>query len=445
MKLKYYLPILLLLSVLFVSFWNIVSNGYDKQNKYILFLKKIIPTQVSRKIRDMVFIIPDLKTRNKFLSLQVKKYEQGLDGQLFEEKVLQGKDKKYYLKNFFLPFPRLDFRQGWAATENSKRAHYLEIVGDKVILISGLGQTIFFNKKNILNKKLDQYEILNNIKSEILQKNNFELIGIRDLFVEKDKVYISLQFKNEKGFSINLYRANLNYSKLNFELFFETHEYWPIYNVYSGGRIEKFKNNKILFSIGYSYVKGAAQDKNSLLGKIISIDTNSGKHELISLGHRNQQGLIFVDASDLIINSEHGPMGGDEINFNFLKEEQLPNFGWDISSYGIEYDGTDPYKRSHKDYGFKEPFKYYVPSIGISEIIYLNKSISPAKKNILFISSLRAGSLYELELDKDLTKVLSENRIYFGNERIRDIEYDQENNAIFILFEYTPSIAVLKL
>ena len=38
---------------------------------------------------------------------------------------------------------------GWAATENSKRAHYLEIVKDKVLVISGLGQTIYFQKQNI--------------------------------------------------------------------------------------------------------------------------------------------------------------------------------------------------------------------------------------------------------------------------------------------------------
>ena len=69
----------------FAGLWSIVSGGYDKQNKTILFLKKIIPTNVSRKIRDTIFIIPDLKEQNRSLSIQVAKYEQGLDGNLFEE------------------------------------------------------------------------------------------------------------------------------------------------------------------------------------------------------------------------------------------------------------------------------------------------------------------------------------------------------------------------
>ena len=91
--------------------------------------------------------------------------------------------------------------------------------------------------------------------------------------------------------------------QLDFELFFETKEYWQNFNVFSGGRIEKFRDNKILFSTGFANIKNIAQDKNSLLGKIISIDTDTGNHELISIGHRNPQGLTYVENLNLIINT----------------------------------------------------------------------------------------------------------------------------------------------
>jgi len=429
----------------FISLWSLISGGYDKQNKIVLFLKEIIPRNISRKVRDVLFIVPDLKALNKDLNLQVEKYEQGYSGKLFQTKTVESNKKKYTYKNFFLPFPRLDLRAGYAATKNSTRAHYLEIIDDKIFVISGLGQIIFFDKKNIFNDALDQREIPNNIKTDILEKNNYKLIGIRDVLFKKDYLYISLLFENKDGISINLYRAELNYNKLNFELFFETHEYWKVFNVFSGGRIENFKDKKILFGIGYSYLDGVAQDKNRLLGKIISIDVNSKEHELVSMGHRNPQGLIYIDNLDLIINTEHGPKGGDEINFNYVKKNNLPNYGWDIASYGSPYSGDDHYKKSHKDFGFVEPFKYFTPSIGISEVIFLNQNTSPSKNNTLFVSSLRAGSIYEIELNDRLTKIIKENRFNFGNERIRDIEYDQKYNVIFILFEFTPSIGVLKL
>ena len=77
--------IIILFCIAFAGLWNVVSQGYDRQNKTILFLKKFIPTKVSRKVRDIIFIIPDLKERNKFLSTQVQKHEQNLNGELFNE------------------------------------------------------------------------------------------------------------------------------------------------------------------------------------------------------------------------------------------------------------------------------------------------------------------------------------------------------------------------
>ncbi|MDC0529852.1 PQQ-dependent sugar dehydrogenase, partial [Pelagibacteraceae bacterium] len=395
------------------------------------------------------FYIPNLKEKNRSLNLQVKKYEQGLEGQLFKEsESLSEKGKKYYVKEFFLPFPRLDTRLGWAAKENSKRAHYLEIVKDKVLVISGLGQTIYFDKENITSTKLNQKEIKNNIK-ELLKEKNYELYGIRDLFFEDNYIYISMLHKDKKkGITINLYRAEINFNKLNFETYFETNEYWPIHNVFTGGRIETFKDDKILFSIGFSKKYKAPQDKNSFLGKIIAIDKKTKNFELISFGHRNPQGLFFSNKNNLIINTEHGPYGGDEVNFNFLENNSIEkNFGWPISSKGKPYPGEEFLFeennwliKSHKENGFISPIKSYSPAIGISEIVYLEEG----KKKILYVSSLRAGSIYIINLDEKLKKILNEDRLFFNEQRIRDLEFDSETNSFFVLFEYTPSVAIIK-
>ena len=158
------------------------------------------------------------------------------------------------------------------------------------------------------------------------------------------------------------------------------------------------------------------------------------------MGHRNPQGLFYLPKKKIIFNSEHGPKGGDEINMNKVPNK-IQNFGWNISSYGIEYDGTDPYKKSHLNFGFVEPFKNFTPSIGISEIAYSQNK----QKEFLYASSLRAGSIYVLEIDLKSEKILSEDRIFFKNQRIRDLKYDEENNLLFAIFELTPSIAVIKL
>ena len=248
-------------------------------------------------------------------------------------------------------------------------------------------------------------QIPNNIQN-ILEKNNFTLVGIRDLLLNDEKLYISLIFKNLKGYSINAYTADLNFEKLNFELFFETDEFWNSYNVFSGGRFFEYKDNKILFTVGYSNVSGAAQNLNSLLGKIISIDKQTKEHNIISMGHRNPQGLSYIKDSNIIINTEHGPKGGDEINVNFQKTNEIPNFGWDISSYGTTYGGDDIYKKSHIKYGFIEPLKYYVPSIGISQMVYMPNEFNKDNKKYLYVRLLELVQYMLFKLMKSLIKLL---------------------------------------
>ena len=447
-KIKTSLVLLFFLFILSFSLaWIAVSGGHDKQNKLILFFKSIIPTPVYQKVRDVVFIIPHLKERNKFYRTQVDKYEQGYEGNLFNTEIFISDNykKKFELKEFFLPFKRLDLSLGWHGEENSRRAHHFEIIDDKVVVISGEAETIYFDKQNINKKKLNQKVINNNLKN-ILEKNNSRLIGIRDLYFEDDKIYISLLSENERGITINAYQAKLNYDNLNFEDFFITDHYWCCYNVYSGGRLERFKDNKILFSIGFQGMWPAAQSTENTLGKILAIDKDTSEFEFVSLGHRNPQGLKFIEEKNIIINTEHGPKGGDEININYLSKNngRIPNFGWAVSSYGVNYSGPDTLLKSHSKYGFDEPFKWYTPAIGISQLEYLPKNKSFDKNDYLYVSSLRAGSVYIYQINEEFDKIIKEDRIWFNSKRIRDIKYDSETGLFFILFEFTPSIAVLK-
>lgn len=428
---------------LFLVVSDIVREGYDKQNKTIEFVKSIIPSHYIKKIKDNLFIVSNLKAKNEILELQIKKFEQGYQGQKFDSKEIKLNDSKYEVNFFFLPFKRLDVNLGWNAEMNSLRAHYAEIIDDKIFLISGEGDTIFFDKNNIQNNSLD-FKILSNNISSMLKKNNLELIGIRDLYFHNNQVFISMMIKNEEGITINLYRADLNLERLEFKIFFKTNEYWDKYNVFSGGRIEKFDNENILFSIGFSYVKNAAQEINSLLGKIVSINLNSRKSKIISLGHRNPQGLKYIKNQNLVINSEHGPKGGDEINFNKLDEgEKTKNFGWDIASYGTAYDGTDPYKKSHLKYGFIEPIKYFVPSIGISEVLYLEKN-SFCRERCLWTTSLRANSIYVSNINKNFDQLIPQGRIFLKGNRIRDIDYDKELDQIILVSENIPALLSIR-
>ena len=50
--------------------------------------------------------------------------------------------------------------------------------------------------------------------------------------------------------------------------------------------------------------------------KLLKNNKKNNDYEIIasSMGHRNPQGLIFNENKNFLLEAEHGPQGGDEIN-----------------------------------------------------------------------------------------------------------------------------------
>ena len=78
----------------------------------------------------------------------------------------------------------------------------------------------------------------------------------------------------------------------------------------------------------------------------------------------------------LIISTEHGQKGGDEVNLIIDNKDMVSNYGWPIASYSNYYGYETnkikkiaPFKKSHKDNGFIEPLIYFTPALGISQVI----------------------------------------------------------------------------
>ena len=443
-KIVYTFLITLILGLLFISF-KIISGKYDKQNAIILFFKEIVPVKLKNNLRNYVYEFRTSLDKNKIENLQKAKWDQGFNGELISSKTIKSNsgEKKYNVSEFFLPFERLDLSYGYAALSNAKRAHYLETINDKTLIVSGEGEFIFFDTKNFTKNKLNQSKLDSNLL-QIIQKNEFEFIGLRDLLIDKDNLYLSVVLKDtNENYTISILTAELNFNKLDFKFFFKTNLNIKKFSIGTGGRIVSFRDNKLLFTVGHLNFLDEIQDPNHLAGKIISIDKNNKSFELVSLGHRNHQGLFYfkdkLEENQFVISSEHGPKGGDEINVNNLKNNRVVNFGWPIASYGINYDGTNPFKPSHKKYGFEEPLVNFTPSIGISEI----SVVSDTDSNTIYASSLRAKSIYIVKTNKEFSKIAKLDRLIFDH-RIRDIKYEETLDGFLVIFENTPSVGFIK-
>ena len=444
MKKLLYIFFGLFLIITFFTSYKIISGNYDKQNLFIIKIKEIIPKQIKNKLRRHIDETRVSLNEDKIKEKQEAKKKQGLNGELIQSKNIKSEVNlvKYNVREFFLPFKRLDLSYGWQAIQNSKRAHYFDFVGDKTIVASGEGNFIFFDTKNFNSKKLDQ-KILQSNLIQFIESENYSFIGLRDMLIDNKKLYLSVILQDaDENYTLSIISADFNYQKLIFEFFFKTELLISKFSIGTGGRIVSFKDDKLLFTIGHLGFIDEIQMQNHLSGKIISIDKKDGSFDLISIGHRNHQGLFYYTdefKNQFVINSEHGPKGGDEININNLKDDKVQNFGWPISSYGINYDGTNPYKSSHEEYGFKEPLKYFTPSIGISEISIRGKK----DFNEIYASSLRAHSIYIVKSDKFFSRVINTDRLIL-DYRIRDIKYSKSLNGFIVIFENTPSIGFIK-
>ena len=358
----------------------------------------------------------------------------------------------------------------YGITNTTPGSGYLDIHEDNLILISSSG--IIGHSKKPLNKPkfgISLKQIQNNLNNYIdvtqfKKSRHFDdpkyswlkggWYSIKDVEVYDDDIYVSYTKEvKENCWNTSLLSGKMNYVYIHFKTLFTSeecvNEYDNIddeYNAHqSGGRIINLNNETVLFSIGDFRSRHRAQTEKSIFGKVLKINKKNKNYEIISMGHRNPQGLFFNEDENFLLEAEHGPQGGDEINLIKLDHNSLQNFGWAISSYGEHYGGKNapenknkyekyPLHKSHSEHGFIEPLKYFNPSIGISQIIGLNN------KNQYVVASLKAHSLYFFEYNYN-NKENNFNIIKQLNigERIRDMIY--YNDKLYLYLEDSASLA----
>ena len=215
-------------------------------------------------------------------------------------------------------------------------------------MITGKGDIYVNSSLRPINDQINFLKIRSNLRELVDQDylNHYQTI-FKDIIIKNSKVYVSLtNWKSDTSpfnpgvdncYFTSIFVANFSEENFIFDKFFEMQECMPIYTNSAGSILEKFKGNEILLTIGdYAscgkLARNNAQDKNHLAGKIIRVNEDTGDYKLVSMGHRNQQGIYYDKANDIIFSTEHGPKGGDEININQLSidEGKIKNYGWEI-------------------------------------------------------------------------------------------------------------------
>ncbi len=312
-----------------------------------------------------------------------------------------------------------------------RKAFYIDFYKDYLVVMPKNG-TFYYQDIDAIEKNKSNFKkIDSNLKADF----------VLDLFIKDKKVYVSYVKKNNNCAFLYLAKSNINLEKLEFEDIFSSNE---CMNLIQAGRIQKIvKDNNsyiLLTTQSHAFEKEderdyKPQDDKSIYGKILAIDEKDNTYKIFSKGHRNILGLL-VDG-DVILSTENGPRGGDEINRIYENK----NYGWDIASYGKKYHLNQGYK-SHYDLGFEEPIFSFIPSIGISEIIKIDNNFDEDWQNNYLIATMFSKHLLRIKFNLDFKKIDYYEKIFVG-ERMRDLKYFDKKSMIIIALEDSGSLGVL--
>ncbi|MDA9086256.1 PQQ-dependent sugar dehydrogenase [Methylophilaceae bacterium] len=290
---------------------------------------------------------------------------------------------------------------------------------------------------------LDLYLVAINLKTfEIQEEKIFNLKENNralDLLVDGQNIFISFVHVNKKNQgNVRVIRLNGDNKSKKYELIFETNKILAPFEIAdSGGKLLKIKNN-LLVSIG-NFAKGGSAKDSSYLGKIMSINLSNGYgYKVISSGHRNIQGLYWSKTDKIIISTEHGPRGGDEIN----EIQEGKDYGWPKVSYGFPYYwetkhnnvwATNTINFGHHE-NFKKPIYAFVPSIGIKAIEQLPEQQFqfPQWKNNYLVCSAQGLFRVKIEIENGVPRVIFYEKI---SHACRDLKIT--NSGIIVTNDLT--------
>jgi len=202
-----------------------------------------------------------------------------------------------------------------------------------------------------------------------------------------------------------------------------------------GGKIAFDGRGHVFLSLGDRQVppqgdleKHPAQDLTNHHGKIVRLHDDGrvpadnpfvnragAKPEIWSWGHRNVQGLAINPENGDVWANEHGPQGGDEMN------RIVPghNYGWPVVGFGVNYQTGLAIHTGTQREGMDAPAYVWVPSIGVSGLMFYTGDRFPQWRGHAFAAGL-AGQLVTRFVIQGERIVDSEN-LKPGVGRIRDV------------------------
>lgn len=224
-----------------------------------------------------------------------------------------------------------------------------------------------------------------------------------------------------------------------------------------GGRMAFGRDGMLYMTVGERQEQERAQDGRDHGGKLIRLrddgsvpDDNPfvGRSDMLpeiyALGLRSPQGLALHPATGELWESEHGPLGGDEINIM----RAGANYGWPLATHGLDYDGSTISPATSVD-GMVDPFMVWIPSIAISGLSFYTGAAFPLWQGNAFVGAMvmgrtpMTGHVQRISFSDDGVPLAREPLLLPLQQRIRDVRPGPDG-LLYVLTDHDPG-AVLRI
>jgi len=260
----------------------------------------------------------------------------------------------------------------------------------------------------IRNGKLQEEPIAGVPKAQLGTHGGLLHVTLHPNFAQNNWIYLSYSKAGERGVTTAVARARWDGKQLLDSTDIFVADAWTQGSLNVGGRVVFDRAGMMYASIGDRgpNTEPLAQDLSNHVGKIVRlyddgrvpadnpfVGRQGAKPEIWSYGHRNPQGMTVNPDTGEIWASEHGPMGGDEVNII----RKGANYGWPVVSYGRKYSGEIISEQPYRE-GMESPRFFWVPSIGISEILFYTGDRFPTWKGSLFVTGMSGRMIQRVRI-----------------------------------------------
>ena len=258
--------------------------------------------------------------------------------------------------------------------------------------------------------------------------------GLLDIQVHPDYarngwLYFAYSEKSDTGNATVVERAKLRDGRLADRQRLFT-AFPAVHGDYHYGSRLVLRDGYLFISLGEREIGPLAQELWTDLGKVIRLHDDGripsdnpfvghagARPGIWTFGHRNPHGLAVHPETGELWESEHGPLGGDEIN---VIKRGL-NYGWPTVTFGREYDGGEVGDGLTQAPGMEQPVHHYSTSAALSGIAFYTGSAFPRWRNNLFVGAMTPRFLSRLVVTNG--RVTSEERLLLEKRwRVRVVQ-----------------------